>query len=41
MITVAQPVVVDFSPNLSDDEFMSYLKKEGLSAKDCEIMKGD
>lgn len=38
--TAAQPVMVNFSPNLSDDEFMSYLKKEGLSAKDCEIMRG-
>lgn len=34
-------VVVDFTPNLSVDEFMSYLKKEGLSDQDCDIMKGD
>ena len=38
--SVASPAVVKFSPNLSGDEFMSYLRKEGLSAKDCEIMKG-
>lgn len=37
--TAPQPVVVDFSPHLSVDEFMSYLKKEGLSSKDCEIMR--
>ena len=34
-------MVHDFTPNLSVVEFISYLKKEGLSDQDCEIMKGD
>ena len=33
--------MINFSPNLSDDKFMRYLKDEGLSSKDCEIMKGE
>ena len=33
-------VGLEFSETMSDDEFIAYLKQEGLQERDCSILTG-
>lgn len=36
-----QPGAVPFSASMSEEDFIHFLKREGFSEKDCDVIRGE